>query len=116
MTNLKRGSEVQLHFTPETKGMLTEFREQVLIDMYGVAVELCGDKLKAADVVVSDTPGEEDSWILDLSLLVDADWDSIARWGREIVEKTCEWSAEWSEEENEDHARRIYFGFVPVDL
>ena len=116
MTNLKRGSETQLHFSPETGGMLTGFREQVLIDIYDVAAGLCGDKLKAADVMVSDTPGEEDSLILDLSLLVDADWDLIGKWRDGVLERLCEWFSEWPQELRDDYARRIYFGFVPVDL
>ena len=116
MTNLKNEPETLLDFSPEAREMLTGFREKVLIDIYRAAVELCGDKLKSAEVIVDDTLSEGDSWNLDLAMLVDADWDMIFKWGRAIVEKTCEWSNEWSEEENEDHARRIDFGFVPVDL
>jgi hypothetical protein len=65
---------------------------------------------------VTSTPDEEDSLIIDLTLTVNAGWEVIGELGYNILVKLGEWSQEWSEEEKNDYARRIYFGLVPSNL
>ena len=105
-----------LYFPPETKGLRTQFRDAILNYIYRTALGLTHDRLKSASVSVWSTPEEEDSYTLDLTLTVDADWEFIAKLSHDILVRVSEWSREWTEEEREDYGRRIYFAIVPSDL
>ena len=117
MTNRDHSAQLaKLAFPPETLGMRTEFRDAALNYIFWTALELCGGRLESAEVSVSSTLDEEDSLTLDLTLTVDADWETIGKLRRDVLVKLGEWSQEWSVEEKEDYGRRIYFGFVPSRL
>ena len=105
-----------LLFTPETKGLRTQFRDSALNYIYRTALGLSDDRLKSASVSVGSTPEEEDSLTLDLTLTVDADWEFIAKLSHDILVRVCDWSQKWSEEEREDYGRRIYFAILPLNL
>ena len=95
--------------------MRTPFRDAVLSYMYRTALELSDGCLEEASVSVWSNPGEEDSEILDLTLVVRSDWEAIGRLRRQILVKISEWSQEWSKVQREDYRKHIYFGFVPTD-
>ena len=105
-----------LYFPLETMGMWTPFRANALSYIYRTALGLSDARLESAAVSVSSNPDEEDSLNLDLTLTVNADWDAIRKLRHEILAKVGEWSQEWSEEEQEDYGRRIYFGLIPSQL
>ena len=65
---------------------------------------------------MEDSPDEEDSLQLDLTLTVDADWDAAHKLMGEILDQVSEWSKEWSEDEREDYGRWIYMGVMPAEL
>ena len=113
---VRKNKAVNLYFLPDTIGMRTHFRDTVLNYMYRTALDLADGRLQSAEVSVSNQPDEEDSLTLELTLTIDADWDFIRRLGHDILVKVGEWSKEWSEEEKDDYARRIYFGLVPSTL
>ena len=106
----------RLNFPSETMGLRTRFRTTVLNYIFRTALASSGGLLKSAEVSVSSTPDEEDSLTLDLTLTVDADWETIGKLRWDVLVKLGEWSQEWSVEEKEDYGRRIYFGFVPSRL
>ena len=105
-----------LYFPPDSLAMRTPFREAVLNYIFRTARELSDGLLESAEVSVTSTPDEEDSLIIDLTLTVNAGWEVIGELGYNILVKLGEWSQEWSEEEKNDYARRIYFGLVPSNL
>ena len=105
-----------LNFPLEAMGMLTQFRENALSYIFRTALELSEGQLESAAVSVSSTPDEEDSLNLDLTLTLNTDWNVIQRLRHEILIKVGEWSQEWSQEEQEDYGRRIFFGLVPSQL
>lgn len=107
---------VNLYFPPSTIGMRTRFRDNALNYIYRTALALSENRLETAAVSVSSQPDEEDSLTLELTLTIDADWEFIRKLGHDILVRLGEWSKEWSEEEREDYARRIYFGIVPAVL
>ena len=96
--------------------MRTGFRDAALNYIFRTALELCGGRLESAEVSVSSTPDEEGSLILDLTLTVGADWETIGELRRDVLVRLGEWSQEWSVEQKKDYGRRIYFGFVPSNL
>ena len=106
----------RLRFPAETSWALTPFRKKALNSIYGAALELAGERLASAGVSLISTPDEEDSCHLDLTLAVNADWDTAQALSYGILERVSAWSKEWSEEEQEDYGRWIYFGVIPVDL
>ncbi|MDE2860004.1 MAG: hypothetical protein OYI31_06290 [Chloroflexota bacterium] len=106
----------RLHFPLETRGMRTPFRNRVLDFIYRTALDLSGGLLEFAAVSVSSQPGEEDSLTLDLTMTVNAEWELIRELRHGILVKVGEWSQEWSEYEQEDYGRRIYFSLIPSSL
>ena len=106
----------RLRFPQETAWALTPFRKKALNDIYRTAVGLAGERLASAGVSLIRTPDEEDSFHLDLTLAVDADWDAAEELAVGILERVSEWSKEWSEEDQEDYGRWIYFGVIPSEL
>ena len=105
-----------LYFPAETVGMRTRFRTTVLNYIFRTALDLAEGSLESAEVAVSSTPDEEDSLILDLTMVVNADWEIIGKLRYEVLAKLSEWAQEWSDEEKDDYGRRIYFGFLPSTL
>ncbi len=105
-----------LHFPSDALAMRTPFRDAVLNYIFRTARELSDGLLESAEVSVTSTPDEEDSLILDLTLTVNSSWEVIGKLGYNILVKLAEWSQEWSKEEKDDYAQRIYFGLVPSNL
>ena len=105
-----------LHFPLETKSALTSFRKKVLNYIYRTALGLSPERLASARVSLTSTPDEEDSFHLDLTLTVNADWDAAQELAQGILDRVSEWSKEWSEEDQEDYGRWIYFGVIPANL
>ncbi len=104
-----------LYFPPDVAWMRTPLRDSALEYIYATALDLAGERVKSASVSISHT-GEENSEAFDLILTLDADWDFINRLRKDILVKVCEWTSEWSDSENEDYGRRIYFSLHPVNL
>ncbi len=96
--------------------MRTRFRDTVLNYIYRTTLGLSEGRLKSAEVSISSQPDEEDSLTLELTLTIDSDWEFIRKLGHDILVKIGEWSKEWSDEERDDYAQRIYFGLVPSVL
>ena len=105
-----------LHFPLETKSALTSFRKKVLNYIYRTALGRSPERLASARVSLTSTPDEEDSFHLDLTLTVNADWDAAQELAQGILDRVSEWSKEWSEEDQEDYGRWIYFGVIPANL
>ena len=105
-----------LRFLPDTMGMRTKFRDAALNYVFRTALELCDGRLESAEVSLSSTPDEEDSLALDLTLTVDADWETVGKLRYQILVKVGEWLQGFSDEEKNDYGRRIYFGFVLSNL
>ncbi|MDE2803195.1 MAG: hypothetical protein OXK21_09980 [Chloroflexota bacterium] len=95
---------------------MTPFRKKALNDIYRTALGAAGERLASAEVSLVSTPDEEDSFHLDLTLAVNADWDTAHELSESVLESVSEWSKEWSKEQQEDYGRWIYFGVVPADL
>ena len=115
-SNQRSRTRLRLFFSPETRAMRTRFRDGVLNYIFRAAMDLSDGKVKSADIVASDTPGEEDSCILEMTLTMECGWDTIAQLRHGVLVKVGGWSAEWSDEEREDYGRRIYFSFLPSEL
>ena len=106
----------RLYFPLETTAMRSLFRDAVLNDIFRTAVTISDGLLESAEVSVWSTPDEEDSLTLDLTLMMDTDWESIKRLRHEINVTVGEWSQEWSEEQKNDYGRTISFGLIPSIL
>jgi hypothetical protein len=105
-----------LDFPLETEGALTTFRRRVLTYMYRTAFGHAAGSLESASVSLSSTPDEEDSVHLDLTLTVDGDWDAAQKLTQTVLDRVSGWSREWTEEEQADYGRWIYFGVIPSEL
>ena len=105
-----------LHFPVESIAILTKFRKDVLTCIFRAAQDLSGGLLASGIVSVSSSPDEDDSLHLYLTLTFNADWDTLDKWHDRILEKLGEWAQEWSQEEQEDYSRWIYFGLFPSQL
>lgn len=106
----------RLRFPPEVAWALTPFRKKALNDIYRTAAGLAGERLASAGVSLIRTPDEEDAFHLDLTLALDADWDAAQELAVGILDRVSELSKEWSEEDQEDYGRWIYFGVIPAKL
>ena len=104
-----------LYFPPEVEWMRTPVRDRVIEFIRKTALELAGDRVKSAFISVEHT-GEVDSETLDLTLTIDSDWDYINKLRMDIIRRVIEWTSEWPKDDREDHARRIYFCLLPVNL
>lgn len=100
----------------ETWGLLTPFHNEVFTYIYRTAQEISRGRVIYGELAAPTAPDEEDSVHLDLTLVVDADWDTIANWRADIITSVSEWSKDWTEKERQDYARWVYFGLVPVHL
>lgn len=105
-----------LQFPLEAECALTPLRREVLNFIYRTALELAGERLASAGVSLTSTPDEEDALQLDLTLTVNAGWDTAQELAQGILDRVSEWSKEWSEEDQEDYGRWIYFGVIPASL
>ncbi len=105
-----------LKFSSETMGLLTEFRSSVLNFIHSTALGLCNEQLESAEVTVTSTPDEEESYALDLIITVNTEWQSLQAIECQILDNIAERSIEWSAEELEDYATHIYFVLLPCQL
>ena len=115
MSNDHLGTSNGLYFPPEVAWMRTPLRDRALEFYYEAALDLAGDRVKAAEVMVTDIPEEEDSDTLDLVLTLDADWDFIHKLQSDILLNSCEWVGKLTDEEWEDLSRTV-FTLLPVNL
>lgn len=104
-----------LHFPAETLALRTRFRDRVLNYIFLTARDLSEGRLLKASVSITRIPGEADSAALDLTLIVDGDWGWIRELRAGILARLSEWSQEWSDKEQKDYGRRIYFGLIPAE-
>lgn len=102
-----------LHFPRETYPLLTEFREKVLNYVYLRTRDLADGALHSPFVEVSN---EDEKPVLDLSLVIDRDWESIQALQQEVLTWLSKWAAEWSDEEQEDYRDHIFFSMMPREL
>ncbi len=116
MSAIRQDARAGLHFPPDVEWMRTPLRDKALNFIYKTALDLAGNQLKSADVTVEYVFGEEDSETMDLTMAIDADWEFIRGLRHDILVKVGEWSREWSEDEQEDYGRRIYFSLIPSSL
>ena len=107
---------VSLHFDPETAPYRTPFRDAALEFILQTAQELSGGRIESAEVQMVWAVDEPDSEHLDLALTMSADRDTAWKLQCGIIDRLCEWRKAWSQEENEEYGRWIYFGFSPVWL
>ena len=106
-----------LHFFIDTQGALTPFRYGVINYLHRTVLGLSNGLLKSAIVVPVSEPGEEGSLHLHLALTIDMDWDRLDNLHDQILTKLADWSSqEWSEEEQEEYCRWIYFSLTPSSL
>ena len=106
----------RLYFPLETTRVLTPFRSRVLTYIYRTAIGLSAGKVESARISLASAPDEEDSLHLDLTLTVNVGWDAIEDLRHKTLARVSEWSKEWSEEDQEDYGRWIYFGLIPSEL
>lgn len=106
----RRADRDALHFPEQTYPLLTDFRERVINYIYLTARDLCGGALESASVEMSD---EDEEPVLDLTLLVDADWAAVQEVQRGVLTWLSQWAEEWTEQERADYSKHIYFGMVP---
>ena len=105
-----------LYFPLETECVLTAFRKRVLHYIYRTARGLSSGRLESARVSLTSTPDEEDYFHLDLTLRLNADWDTAQALTQDVLDRVSEWSEEWPETDREDYGRWIYFGVIPTNL
>ena len=106
-----------LHFSIDTQGALTPFREGVISYIHRTLLGLSNGLLKSAIVVPTSEPSEEGSLHLHLALTIDMDWNRLDNLHDQILAKLADWSSqEWSEEEQEEYSRWIYFSLTPSRL
>ena len=101
---------------PEVEWMRTPLRDRAIEFIHKTALELAGDRVKRAEVMISVMPDEEDSETLDLVLTLDTDWDFIGKLQLDIIERACDWDKGWSHEEWHDYSKRVNFCLLPVIL
>ena len=105
-----------VHFRMEVQGILTPFRGQVLNYIYRTARGLSGSLLESVIVEPIIDPDEENSLHLHLALTVNMDWDSLDQLHDQILARVSEWSRDWTEDEQEDYGRWIYFSLTPSNI
>ena len=116
MSAIRWDARTSLHFPPDVEWMRTPLRDEALHFIYKTALDLAGDRVKSADVTVEYVVGEIDSETIDLTMTIDADWEFIRTLRLDILMKVGEWTREWSEDEQEDYGRRVYFSLIPSSL
>ncbi len=102
-----------LHFSINTQGALTPFREQVLSYIYRTALGLSSGLLDSATVEAVSDPDEEDSLHLHLALTIDMGWNELDTLHDQILTNISDWSKDWLEKELEDYGRWIFFSLTP---
>ena len=104
-----------LHYPMETQGLLTPFRERVLNYIYRTARGLSGGLVESALVEALSEPDEGNSLHLHLALIVQMDWDGLDKLHEQILARLADWSQGWSEQEQNDYARWIFFSLSPAE-
>ena len=105
-----------LYFPIEVQGIVTPFREQVLNYIYRTALGISDGLLESAIVEAVSEPDEEDSLHLNLALTINMSWDDLDRLHDQVLSKIADWSQEWSEQEQQDYGRWLYFSLTPSIL
>ena len=114
--SLRSWTDSFLSFPAESMALRTRFRDAALGYIFRSALDISGGRVMLGEVGITEVPDEGDSWTFDLTLTVDGEWEDIEKLRWEVLIRLEEWSKEWSPEEQDDYARRIYFGFIPADL
>ena len=105
-----------LHFPVETLGVLTPFREQVLSYIFRTARGLSDGLLESATVEAVSEPDERDSLHLHLAMTINMDWEQLDELHDQILARLAEWSRDWSDGEQKDYGRWIFFSLTPSRL
>lgn len=105
-----------LSFPITVQGICTPFREQVLSYIYRTARGLSNGLMESATVEAIGEPGEEDSLHLHLALTLRMDWDGLDKLHDQILARLAEWAEDWTDEEQEDYGRWIYFSLSPSSV
>lgn len=105
-----------LYFPIETQGALTPFREQVLNYIYRTALGFSGDLMESAIVSAVSEPDEEDSLHLHLALTLKMDWEELDKLHDQVLARLAEWAEDWTDEDQEDYGRWIYFSLSPSSI
>ena len=105
-----------LRFPTETLSMVTPFRKRVINFIFLTARGLSGGALDSVKVSLSSISDQDDTFALDLTLTVNADWTFIQELRRDVLVSVSEWSKDWSEEQRQDYGRHIFFGILPREL
>ena len=105
-----------LYFPIETQGALTPFREQVLSYIFRTARGLSNGHLESALVEALSEPDEENSLHLHLAMTVNMDWEELDKLHDQILARVAVWSRDWSQEDQQDYGRWIFFSLTPSQL
>jgi hypothetical protein len=101
-----------LHFPEQTHPLLTDFRERVINYIYLRTRDLFKGSFVSASVEMSR---EDDAPVLDLTLVIDANWETIHFLQQDVLTWLSQWAQDWTEEERADYDERIYFRVMPRD-
>ena len=105
-----------LYFPIETQGALTPFRERVLNYVYRTALGFSGELMESAIVAAVSEPNEEDSLHLHLALTLKMDWEELDKLHDQILARLSEWAEDWTDEDQGDYGRWIYFSLSPSSV
>ena len=105
-----------LRFPTETLPIVTPFRKQVINYIFLTARGLSNGALDSVKVSLSSISDQDDTFALDLTLTVNADWTFIQELRRDVLVRVSEWSKDWSEEQRQDYGRHVFFGILPREL
>ena len=116
MSNDHLSSTNGLYFPPDVEWMRTPLRDSALAFIHKTALELAGDRVKSTCITVGHVFGEPDSESIDLTMTVDSDWEYIKKLQMDIIHRVREWTIEWSKDDWEDYATRVFFCLLPTKL
>ena len=102
-----------LYFPAETYPLLTDFRGRVVNYIYLRTRDMSGKAFTSAWVEISD---EDDLPVLDLTLVIDADWVNIQALRQDVAIWLSQWAEEWTDQERTDFADHIHFSMIPRRL
>lgn len=105
-----------LRFPTETLPIVTPFRKQVINYIFLTARGLSNGALDSVKVSLSSISDQDDTFALDLTLTVNADWTFIQELRRDVLVRVSELSKDWSEEQRQDYGRHVFFGILPREL
>lgn len=115
-TNAKQTgrSRVRLFFPPEATGFRTQFRAYVYRLIFEEANRIAYSEIESFDISVWSQPGEDDSWMLVMTIFIKSGWDRVKSVRRSLLAHLDELSRGWLPEQREDYRRRVHFEVFPT--